>query len=593
VQATAGIGSATVSWSPSSAGYGNQPLQTYVVTAYDAATQTYAGITTVPSSQTTATFQALNVGEAYDFEVYAQNVVDQNNVNVQYDSPSSAPSNTIVPTNVAEADESTASGTDPAPSGTLNDGSPLTATSVGTGSVTLGSYASSPQAGLASGTTYFDVAASGSLSSVTINACDANLSLPLQWWSAASESWQDVSPPATLAGGCLTWTATTTSTPSVSELYGTAFASFVASAPGAPVISTVKPGDKTVTVSWSPPSNDGGSTITAYKVSATPGSQSCSTVTKTSCAVTGLTNGTSYAFSVTATNRIGTSSPSTPLSAIPALVPGSPSQVTAKPGDDAATITWKDATVTGGSPITGYLVTALHTTSSCTSTGTSCVLTGLVNGTTYQVVVVAQNAVGNSPETAAVAVRPRWVPAAPAIAAVVPSNHRVSVSWSVPQDNGKPITSYEVTASPSAKTCVTTATSCVVKGLTDGTAYRFSVTATNAVGLGPASALSPPVTPGLHGVPTLTLTHAGTLQAGDEVTFTATIESGVTGSIGFSDHDGQLCAPSTIEANKVTCEVTFEDRGTFKVIATYGGSAAWASATAERSVVIEQGQSQS
>jgi hypothetical protein len=79
----------------------------------------------------------------------------------------------------------------------------------------------------------------------------------------------------------------------------------------------------------------------------------------------------------------------------------------------------------------------------------------------------------------------------------VGSDASVAVSWTAPtSDGGAPITAYTVTASPGGATCSTSgALSCTVTGLTNGTAYTFTVRATNSIGTGPASSPSAPVTP--------------------------------------------------------------------------------------------------
>jgi len=90
-------------------------------------------------------------------------------------------------------------------------------------------------------------------------------------------------------------------------------------APGAPRNVSGTPGDGSVTVSWIAPESNGGASITAYTVTASPGGSSCESVT-TMCVVTGLTNGVPHTFTVTATNSAGTgpasaaSDPVTPAS---------------------------------------------------------------------------------------------------------------------------------------------------------------------------------------------------------------------------------------------------------------------------------------
>jgi hypothetical protein len=92
--------------------------------------------------------------------------------------------------------------------------------------------------------------------------------------------------------------------------------------PDAPTgVSATSGGNASTTVSWTAPS-DGGSPITSYTATSNAG-QSCTSVT-TTCSVTGLTNGTPYTFTVTATNAIGTSDPSSASSAVTPVAPAAP-----------------------------------------------------------------------------------------------------------------------------------------------------------------------------------------------------------------------------------------------------------------------------
>ena len=86
-------------------------------------------------------------------------------------------------------------------------------------------------------------------------------------------------------------------------------------------------------------------------------------------------------------------------------------------------------------------------------------------------------------------------PLAPTIVSVTPGNGQATVSFNDTASNGSPITSYTVTASPGNITATGAGSPITVTGLTDGTAYTFTVTATNAAGTGAASVSSGSVTP--------------------------------------------------------------------------------------------------
>jgi len=86
------------------------------------------------------------------------------------------------------------------------------------------------------------------------------------------------------------------------------------------------------------------------------------------------------------------------------------------------------------------------------------------------------------------------VPDAPTQVTAVSGNGQATVSFTAPAPNGSPITLYTVTSNPGGITATGTASPIIMTGLMNGTAYSFTVTATNAVGTGPASAPSNSVT---------------------------------------------------------------------------------------------------
>jgi uncharacterized repeat protein (TIGR01451 family) len=92
--------------------------------------------------------------------------------------------------------------------------------------------------------------------------------------------------------------------------------------PGAPSGVVASPGNASAIVAWTPPSNNGGSTIVSYTITANPGALSLTVpATLTGANFTGLTNGTTYTFTVHATNSTGNSGESAPSGSVTPIAP--------------------------------------------------------------------------------------------------------------------------------------------------------------------------------------------------------------------------------------------------------------------------------
>ncbi len=272
---------------------------------------------------------------------------------------------------------------------------------------------------------------------------------------------------------------------------------------GAPTAVTAVAGNGQATITFTAPSDNGGSAITGYRVTASPGDIVVTTTNDdTSIVVTGLTNGVTYTFTVEALNAVGYGETSEASSAVtPITVAGAPTGVTAIPGNEQVTITFNAPSNNGGSAITGYRVTALPGNLVVTTMNVDITveMMGLTNGTSYTFTVEALNAAGyGEASEASSAVAPRTVAGAPTDVTAVAGNGQATITFTAPSDDGgSAITGYRVTASPEDIVVTTTNsnTTITVTGLTNNTSYTFTVEALNGAGYGAASAATDAVTP--------------------------------------------------------------------------------------------------
>lgn len=96
---------------------------------------------------------------------------------------------------------------------------------------------------------------------------------------------------------------------------GTVHTVAVSTVPGQPTITSVTAGDRQAVVHFMAPINDGGDPVTSYTVTSSPDALT-ETLTSSPIAITGLSNGTAYTFTVTANNGVGPGTPSTPSSSV-------------------------------------------------------------------------------------------------------------------------------------------------------------------------------------------------------------------------------------------------------------------------------------
>ena len=339
--------------------------------------------------------------------------------------------------------------------------------------------------------------------------------------------------------------------------------------PGVVTAPAAVGGNASATVTWTAPAANNGASLISYSIAVKDGSnvvdtvtvpadntvKSASNVSVTGALVGGLTNGKPYTFAISATNAVGTSAPVATAAVTPFTLPGAPTGVSVTRGNASLTVNWTAPTSNGGSPLTGYVVTyvgkptlvaasSLTKTVSALATATSVSIPKLVNGVTYNVTVKAVTAKGSSSASTPVTGTPSTVPVVLKTATAVKGSGSAIVSWTsatntgtVASNGGSDILRYEITVKQGTTAldtynAIPTATSKVINGLANGTAYTFSVVAVNAVGKSVAkvtTAATPSTTPDAPTIGTTAQTSTTSLT----VNWTAPASTGGSAITGY------------------------------------------------------------
>ena len=280
--------------------------------------------------------------------------------------------------------------------------------------------------------------------------------------------------------------------------------------PTAPRNLRAEAGDQQVTLRWTAPSSNGGNAIEEYQYQQKTGNGDFgswtpitgSNANTTEHIVTGLTNGTTYAFKVRAKNPRGEGPASNAVTAVPRTVPSAPQSFAAAAGNGRVQLDWTAPASDGGFPITHYEFRFRPASSSFTEwtrvpgsnvNTTTYTVPGLTNGTLHTFELRAATASTLGTAASATATPMAGPPGQPTV--TVESRHTaLYVSWTVADDGGSTVTEYQVQwksnselFNSSREATGITGLSHTITGLENGTIYEIQVRAMNSAGWGPWS----------------------------------------------------------------------------------------------------------
>jgi len=262
-------------------------------------------------------------------------------------------------------------------------------------------------------------------------------------------------------------------------------------APAAPTNLTASAGNAQVSLSWT--GSSGATSYNIYRSTSSGGEGSTpylTGVTTTSFTDTGVSNGTTYYYEVTAVNSGGESGESKEASATPQVpAPAAPTGLTATAGNAQVSLSWTASSGATSYNIYRSITSGAESLLQSGVSGTTFTDSSVTNGTTYYYKVAAVNAGGTSPLSGEVSATPQVAaPAAPTNLVATAGNAQVSLTWTA-ASGAASYSIYRSTTSGSETLLASgvSSTSYTDSSVTNGTTYYYKVAAVNAGGTSPLS----------------------------------------------------------------------------------------------------------
>ena len=257
--------------------------------------------------------------------------------------------------------------------------------------------------------------------------------------------------------------------------------------------ATIGANQNTATLNWSTPF-DGGTPIIGYKITYS-GTTYDTRSTSNNYTASGLIFGTEYTFIVQAYNLAGNALYSDPQSATPYTIPNQITDLSANPSNQSITLNWTTPE-SNGRPITSYDISINGTITNylisyinVNGSQSSLLIGSLTNDMVYNFQLRPNNLAGNALYSDPQSAIPFTVPNQITDLSANPSNQNITLNWTTPQSNGRPITSYDISINGTITNYLISSinvngsqSSLLIGSLTNDMVYNFQIRPNNLAG---------------------------------------------------------------------------------------------------------------